>query len=118
MTLTPLSDWRLTNQDKYLMGASLNFRIFHVCDENPKWDHEHCVFCWAKVVDKKDYLDSNLIKEAYCTQDGGHWICPNCFSDFKDKFGWIMTDKKPPNKAIEPTPMLASEQASTGVAHL
>lgn len=31
---------------------------------------------------------------------------------------WISRSKEEPNKAIEPTPMLASEQASTGVAHL
>jgi hypothetical protein len=36
----------------------------------------------------------------------------------KESPGAKTKNKKRPNKAIEPTPMLASEQASTGAAHL
>src|SRR5579859_5256027 len=46
------SDWRLTNQAKYLTGVTLRLSRFHVALDKPEWDHEHCEFCWAKIVEK------------------------------------------------------------------
>ena len=44
------------------------------------WDHEHCYFCWKKIVE--DDI-------AYCLDSNPeHWICETCFDDFKDRFGW------------------------------
>ena len=45
--------------------------------------HEHCDFCWEKAM-------TNTECEFYCTKDMRHWICKECFEDFKDKFGWIV----------------------------
>ena len=90
----PQSDWRLTNQEKYLKGVSLGLRKFHVRAGRPAWDHEHCEFCWAKVVGKKKEEDVELLTEAFSTEDGAHWICPKCFADFREQFGWILRDEE------------------------
>ena len=30
----------------------------------------------------------NVLQEGYTTEDGYHWICPTCFNDFREHFGW------------------------------
>lgn len=77
------SDWRLTNQEKYLKGVTLTWRKYSAA--NPENDHDHCEFCWAKfmVVRGEDILD-----EGYSTEDGYRWICKSCVEDFKEQFDW------------------------------
>ena len=52
-----------------------------------QWDHEHCAFCWAKF-----YLQEDHLREGYCTRPqnaaDADWICPACYEDFKEMFGW------------------------------
>jgi hypothetical protein len=93
MASTPQSDWRLTNQENYLKGASLSLRKFSIRPEQPQWDHEHCEFCWVKIVVKNESADPQLLTEAYATKDGSHWICPKCLEDFRALFGWIIADE-------------------------
>ena len=109
-------DWRLNGQEKYLQKAILYKIVFpefwkkayleknkffqNVLDCAQKhvkkfpskreyldgekvqlfW-HEHCDFCWEKAM-------TDMECEFYCTKDMQHWICKNCFEDFKEKFGW------------------------------
>jgi hypothetical protein len=94
MASTPNDDWRLTNQGKYLKGVTLSLRKFHIRKERPDWDHEHCEFCWAKIVEIRDEHDANLLTQAYATSDGAHWICPRCFDDFRRQFGWLIDNEK------------------------
>ena len=83
------SDWRITNQEKYLKGAALRLSRFEVRLGNPEWDHEHCDFCWAKIVEEKRKMEGNdLLTEAYATEDQHHWVCPKCFEDFHEMFQW------------------------------
>lgn len=49
----------------------------------PGWDHEHCAFCWEKFAEQKGCL-----RAGYATEDGRHWICPECFQDLRGRFGW------------------------------
>jgi len=74
------NDWRLTIQGEYLTNARVVLKKFEVV--RPDWDHEHCCFCW----DKFSEYDGDL-HEGYCTLDGKHWICKECFNDFKEMFG-------------------------------
>ncbi len=78
-----MDDWRLNGQERYLACVKLkrvNFLdIFH------KSDHEHCEFCMEKI---STYPDT--IHEAYCTLDEYHWICEDCFNDFRDLFHWVI----------------------------
>lgn len=83
------SDWRLTNQEKYLKGVTLRLSRFEVRSGKPEWDHEHCDFCWAKIAEEKLKREGDdLLMEAYATKDHHHWVCPKCFEDFREMFQW------------------------------
>jgi len=77
------SDWRLTNQEKYLKGHRLTLKPW--TRTRPDWDHDHCEFCWAKFTDTNS---PNALHEGYATEDNDHWVCKPCFEDFKTSFGW------------------------------
>ena len=84
-----MEDWRLTNQEKYLTGKKLYRLKFTRYSDT--WDHEHCDFCFAKFSD----YDGDL-HEGYCTEPANtataKWICPECYADFKERFGWILSE--------------------------
>lgn len=71
------NDWRITNQIDYLYGKELIHTVYHPL--NKDWEHDHCEFCWDKLIEG----DSG-----FCTLDKYHWICENCYNDFKDEFVW------------------------------
>jgi len=83
-------DWRLTNQEQYLSGVSLVHRRYEPSDGN---DHDHCAFCWAKFR-AADYPD--VLHDGYSTLDSYHWICDQCFRDFRDLFGWRVSPDAAP----------------------
>lgn len=76
-------DWRLTGQERYLAGVKLRRAKWNA--PRPEWDHDHCDFCWARFM--SDPLPG-VLQEGYTTEDGHHWICPTCFNDFREHFGW------------------------------
>lgn len=79
-------DWRRNGQEKYLTDAELIFTdAFQKFSD--KWDHEHCEFCWEKFSSAEGDLHSG-----YCTPDFKHWICTDCFEDFKEEFRWTVAD--------------------------
>ena len=43
--------------------------------------HEHCDLCYEKAM---TYISGIF----YCTEDMEHWICEECFNDFKEQFNW------------------------------
>lgn len=84
----PLDDWRRQGQEKYLKGVKLVFKDYH--PYRTGWEHDHCEFCGSKFS-----LNEGDLKKGYSTEDGYHWICSDCFNDFKDEFNWkIETDEK------------------------
>lgn len=76
------SDWRLTNQMNFLFRIPLKKARFGI---DSKSDHEHCEFCMAKFA-----MDNESLKDGYCTLDGYHWICEQCFHDFRKMFQWLL----------------------------
>ena len=74
-------DWRRQGQERFLTGVKLTFRDYYPYRSG--WDHDHCEFCG-----KKFSLNEGDLKKGYSTEDGYHWICDQCFNDFKDEFGW------------------------------
>ena len=77
------NDWRLTNQMNYLFQKTLikkHYQPFH-----KGWEHEHCEFCETRI-------DSSL-PFAYATEDDYHWICEECYQDFKEMFQWKVINK-------------------------
>jgi len=43
------------------------------------------MFCWAEFAERED---ATVLHEGYATVDKYHWICSQCFQDFKEQFGW------------------------------
>ena len=78
-------DWRLVKQENYLFGKSLTKKKFIPIGQ---CDHAHCAFCWEKFGQ-----DDNWLSIGYCTYDGHHWICEQCYQDFKEKFEWNVSKK-------------------------
>ena len=76
-------DWRIFDQPDYLYKAVCEKRKYTKYSET--WDHEHCVFCWAKISEYE-----GDIHECYHAIDADVWICEACFDDFKDMFQWTV----------------------------
>jgi hypothetical protein len=76
-------DWRLQGQERYLGGVMLHRATYH--RPSPVWDHDHCTFCWAKFMEADDL---EILREGYTTDDEYYWVCPTCFEDFRELFGW------------------------------
>jgi hypothetical protein len=87
--MTLESDWRLRGQHKYLFGIILIHRDYRRFPKNEKWDHDHCEFCSAKFTIEES---SNALQKGYCTEDEYHWVCEQCFKDFKGHFGWTVKE--------------------------
>jgi hypothetical protein len=81
-------------------GTALTFKPYNARSET--WEHDHCVFCFAKFLDPRfsdahrTFIDEHpdVLIEGYtttCDHERGadwHWVCPQCFEDFTDEFGW------------------------------
>ena len=76
-----MSDWRLNGQERYLYGVKL--KHMNIKDKLNPSDHEHCEFCLEKISNYH-----NTIHDAYCTEEEYHWVCDNCYNDFKARFNW------------------------------
>lgn len=77
-------DWRLQGQETFLQGVQLyksEYTPYRV-----GWDHDHCEFCG-----KKFSLNNEYLSKGYRTENGYHWICCDCFNDFKQQFQWKVT---------------------------
>jgi len=72
-------DWRIRDQDIYLMNKELRFSKFDKSIRN----HDHCQFCWEKFSENESDLHVG-----YCTLDYYYWICEECYGDFKNMFQW------------------------------
>ena len=65
---------------RFMIGARLKKSKFQ---SHSDADHEHCTMCGHKFS-----LGPNDLHEGYVTQDGAHWICPECLREFSDEYGW------------------------------
>ena len=77
------NDWRLTNQESYLKGATLERRQY--TPGSKENDHDHCEFCSAKFMVG---AIPETLQDGYATPDGYRWICATCFKDFEGLFDW------------------------------
>ena len=116
----PLEDWRLRGQEAYLDQAVLRRAVFPEFwqeaykKRNPFYQkvslyaqqfvatmqrgdecldgeqiqhfwHAHCDFCLEKALTDKPC-------EFYYTEDMDHWICAECFQNFREQFHWQLED--------------------------
>ena len=78
------NDWRLQGQEKYLLAETLTIKKY--ADRKTTTDHDHCEFCSAKF----SVTIQDCLRSGYTTTDNYHWICENCFNDFKELFKWTI----------------------------
>ena len=74
-------DWRRQGQVTYLRSVKLVLKDYQ--PYRAGWDHDHCEFCGSRFS-----LDGDDIRKGYSTEDRYHWICIDCFNDFKSEFSW------------------------------
>jgi hypothetical protein len=84
-----MSDWRLQGQEKYLADVLLLKKRYR--KYRADWDHDHCEFCSHKFSEQAGDLH-----DGYVTEDGYHWICEDCYEDFKAKFRWTVKENGTP----------------------
>lgn len=89
------SDWRLTNQHRYLQGIALTRQAYVPADVGN--DHEHCEFCFAKFT---LHPDGESLHEGYASPDHRRWVCVQCFADFREEFGWLLCDGAEPMASV------------------
>jgi uncharacterized protein with PIN domain len=89
-----VDDWRLTNQDTYLHRRRLTLRKWWSHREG--WGHDHCEFCGRHVSMPLATDDDDAVERGYVTDDNDHWICEECFADFRDRFYWEAADAETP----------------------
>jgi len=79
-------DWRLKIPNDTIKKEK-NWVFKTYVPKSKTWEHEHCEFCGDKI---SQY--ANTIHAAYTStsdyREDYWWICPTCFSDFKEMFGW------------------------------
>jgi len=81
------NDWRLQGQQKYLFGKTMIHKKY--ADKKTTTDHDHCEFCSGKF----STTIPDCLTEGYTTTDDYHWICENCFNDFRNDFKWTTQQK-------------------------
>jgi len=74
-------DWRRQGQENYLKDVELIFKKYPLVDSHN--DHDHCEFCGTKFSNQKGDT-----VEGYTTEEEYHWICKQCYNDFKIDFNW------------------------------
>ena len=82
------NDWRLQGQENFLMGVTLMRKKYAERSTDTDTGHDHCEFCWATF---SDTIPGSLT-EGYTTPNDYHWICDNCYLDFKERFKWVITE--------------------------
>lgn len=84
-------------EDRFPPGTTMELRPYRA--PRPEWDHDHCIFCWAKFMDptlsgasrRAIESDSEILTAGYTAgPDGGEWVCPGCFDEFSAAFGWTV----------------------------
>ena len=54
--------------------------------DNSPGAHDHCELCWARFSTRPEDLQFG-----YFEKDSNSWICPDCYNNFKNLFGWNAT---------------------------
>lgn len=95
-------------QENFLSGLRLTWKRYQAFSGN--WEHEHCKFCFKKFLDPAyaAWMRKALAEESdrYAaagytnlrygdTPAGRHWVCRECFEDFRSEYGWVVRHSDP-----------------------
>ena len=80
-------DWRLVQYKGELNDKFFSFQKYVSVEKDN--DHDHCDFCSKKLY--HEIIDDYCTTEGYLTiivdkkgKKQSHWVCKECFEDFKD----------------------------------
>lgn len=79
--------WLRQGQERYLRSTHLDRTPYHT--PRAKWDHDHCEFCWAKVMGQ-DAPD--VLRAGNSTPGRYRWICAACARDFAEELGFVFVN--------------------------
>lgn len=68
---------------QFMLGEHFRKASFEVSDE-----HEHCTMCGIKISG----LPAN-IHEGYVTTKNIHWVCCECFDEYREEYSWKLEDE-------------------------
>jgi hypothetical protein len=90
-------DWRLMGQERFLQDATFVHKAYRAW--SPTWEHDHCSLSTRKLVEKPTGAADELT-EAWAAvgrgpagQDDYHWVCDDCFKDFRERFAWKVAER-------------------------
>jgi hypothetical protein len=106
----------ILRRERWTPGPALTWLPGASEPEPSTWGHDHCEFCWT-TFGTPDADDPDLLVEGYvanlpsCSADvkperlfrdlrveaklgDDRWICPTCFEDFRDHFGWKLEEPR------------------------
>jgi len=78
-------DWRLDLARTPEFYAQFEWEFKKWTQTRSNWDHDHCEFCREKIYDTEKKKVTN---DGWTNRDDYHWICDDCFKDFKQEFKW------------------------------
>jgi hypothetical protein len=86
-------DWRLAHLETqpYLRGVAFIKKEYR--EPSPRWDHDHCIACWATLAEP-NVAGADVVHEGYATTDeyirgqNYDWVCLPCFKLFRDAMEW------------------------------
>ena len=75
------NDWyiREYKEKEYLHKKTLFLKSF----QGQSNEHDHCELCWARFS-----MAPNDLHRGYYEPISMSWICPDCFCDAAELFGW------------------------------
>ena len=73
--------WRIEKDAKITVEGTGKWQELLIGERIQNFWHQHCSFCWEKAL---TYEPATF----YCTEDMYHWICEECFRDFREQFHW------------------------------
>jgi len=75
-----------------MSGVPFMHRRYEQISED--WTHDHCEFCSAVFSEKvrPEYLNEGWATPYQDQEDVFRWVCPKCFEDFKEEFGWVVVE--------------------------
>ncbi len=87
-------------QERFLQRAEFRHKPYRAWRED--WDHDHCAFCTRKFVasgtpsDAPDVLTAGwaAVGRGPQGEDDYHWVCDECFEDFRSRFEWAVVESK------------------------
>jgi len=111
--VTDADDWRVSMASPTMHGLVLRWARWRPSNSvtfaptgevTPStWDHDHCELCFQEFCDEEHASGDGRqsLTEGYAARGPAgsaveqqradyHWICPACFADLKEHFGWTV----------------------------